>query len=67
MLPIATTHQIWKGVYQPMSRITSPESFFGHQLGADRKIARWDKVVDYYYLLAKESDRMQPLFPRRPT
>lgn len=42
-----------------MSRITSPESFFGHQLGADRKIARWDKIVDYYHLLAKESDRIQ--------
>ncbi|HBK86171.1 MAG TPA: hypothetical protein DDZ53_09105, partial [Firmicutes bacterium] len=49
----------WKGVDLLMSRITSPEAFFGHQLGADRKIARWDKIVDYYYLLAKESDRIQ--------
>lgn len=42
-----------------MSRITSPADFFGHQLGADRKIARWDKIVDYYHLLAQESDRIQ--------
>ncbi|MGI6345239.1 MAG: M14 family metallopeptidase [Bacillota bacterium] len=42
-----------------MSRITSPEVFFGHQLGADRKIARWDKIVEYFNLLAKESDRIQ--------
>ncbi|HSB12854.1 MAG TPA: M14 metallopeptidase family protein [Bryobacteraceae bacterium] len=35
--------------------ITSPEKFFGFQLGADRKIARWDKIVQYYELLEKES------------
>lgn len=43
----------------PLIKITSPETYFGHQLGADRKIARWDKIVDYFYLLAKESDRIQ--------
>jgi len=42
-----------------VSHITSPETFFGHQLGADRKIARWDKIVEYFYTLAKESDRIQ--------
>lgn len=42
-----------------MGRITSPEAFFGHQLGADRKIARWDRIVEYFYLLAQESDRIK--------
>ena len=28
--------------------VTSPEKFFGFQLGADRKMARWDKIVEYY-------------------
>ncbi len=37
------------------SPITTPDKFFGFQLGADRKIARWDKLVDYYQLLEKES------------
>ncbi len=37
------------------SGITPPEKFFGFQPGADRKIARWDKIVDYYRLLEKES------------
>ncbi len=41
------------------NNITSPESFFGHQLGADRKLARWDKIVEYYRLLQRESDRMK--------
>ncbi|MGE5653377.1 MAG: M14 metallopeptidase family protein, partial [Bacillota bacterium] len=40
-------------------RVTSPLEFFGHIMGEDRKIARWDKIVDYFNLLAKESDRIQ--------
>ncbi len=36
------------------SQVTAPERFFGFQLGADRKIARWDKMVDYYQLLEKQ-------------
>jgi len=35
--------------------ITSPEKFFGFQLGTDRKIARWDKIVEYYGVLEKQS------------
>jgi len=36
------------------ARITSPEDFFGFRLGSDRKMARWDKLVEYYRLLEKE-------------
>ena len=39
--------------------VTSPEEFFGFQLGADRKIARWDKIVEYFELLQKESDKIE--------
>jgi hypothetical protein len=35
-------------------QITSPEKSFGFQLGSDRKIARWDKIVEYFQLLEKE-------------
>ena len=42
-----------------MAKITSPEEFFGFKLGTDRKIARWDKVMEYFYLLEKESGRIQ--------
>ena len=42
-----------------LATITTPEKFFGHQMGADRKMARWDKMVDYYNLLAKESPRVK--------
>src|SRR5450631_764932 len=36
-------------------QITPPEKFFGFQLGADRKMARWDTIVEYFYLMEKES------------
>lgn len=36
-------------------QVTTPEKFFGFQMGADRKMARWDKLVEYYQLLEKES------------
>ncbi len=40
-------------------RITSPEEFFGFRLGTDRKIARWDKITEYFYKLESESDRIK--------
>jgi hypothetical protein len=35
--------------------VTSPEEFFGFQMGADRKIARWDRIVDYFKLMEREN------------
>jgi hypothetical protein len=39
-------------------QIPSPEDFFGFQMGADYKLARWDKLVEYYHLLDEASDRI---------
>ena len=39
--------------------IPSPEEFFGHQMGADRQLAHWDKLVEYYDLIGAKSDRVQ--------
>jgi len=39
--------------------ITPPAEFFGHELGADRLLARWDRIVEYFELLDEESDRLQ--------
>jgi len=30
------------------SQVTTPEKFFGFRLGTDQKMARWDKIVEYY-------------------
>ncbi|MGY8777296.1 MAG: M14 family zinc carboxypeptidase [Longimicrobiales bacterium] len=37
--------------------IPTPEEFFGHQMGADRQLARWDRLVEYYELIGSMSDR----------
>ena len=39
--------------------IPRPETFFGFRLGSDRKIARWDKIVDYFKLMDDRSDNIQ--------
>jgi hypothetical protein len=41
------------------SALPSPEQFFGFQMGADRKLANWDKLQEYYQLLAKSSNKMK--------
>ncbi len=41
------------------AQIPSPEEFFGHQMGADRRLARWDRLVEYYELVDRLSERVQ--------
>ncbi|HHY18078.1 MAG TPA: peptidase M14 family protein [Firmicutes bacterium] len=40
-------------------KVTSPDEFFSFRPGTDRKIARWDKIVDYFYTIESESDRLK--------
>jgi hypothetical protein len=39
--------------------VPSPESYFGHAMGADRKLVSWAKVVSYFQTLPRESDRIR--------
>ena len=32
-------------------QIISPTEFFGHEMGAKRKLERWDRIVDYFWHL----------------
>src|SRR5882672_5709572 len=47
--------------------ITPPERFFGFQLGADKKMARWDKIVEYYGVLEKQSGGRMKVINMGPT
>ena len=47
--------------------IPTPEAFFGHRIGAEKKLARWDKIVDYLRTVARRSDRIQLLEPGKTT
>ena len=39
--------------------IVSPEKFLGFPVGADNKLARWDKIVEYMRLVAAGSPRVK--------
>jgi hypothetical protein len=47
--------------------VTPPDKFFGFQLGADRKMARWDKIVDYYGVIEKQSGGRMKVINMGPT
>src|ERR1700722_11355240 len=47
--------------------ITTPEKFFGFQLGADKKMARWDKIVEYYGVLEKQNAGRMKVINMGPT
>ncbi len=39
--------------------IQTPEQFFGFRMGTDDKLARWDKIVEYFQQIAAGSDRVR--------
>ncbi len=38
--------------------LRSPEQAFGHAVGAEKKLVRWDKQLEYFKEIAKGSDRV---------
>jgi hypothetical protein len=43
----------------PAASLQTPEQFLGFKVGADTKLARWDKIVQYIQLVASASDRVR--------
>lgn len=41
------------------NEIPSPEDYFGFKMGSDRKIARWDKIVEYFKMLEEQSSKLK--------
>src|ERR1700722_10343291 len=54
-------------ILSAQSTVTPPDKFFGFQLGADRKMARWDKIVEYYNLIEKQSGGKMKVINMGPT
>jgi len=50
---------VWCISAQPPASLPTPESHFGHPIGADRELLDWDKVVSYFQALAKSSDKIR--------
>ncbi len=42
-----------------MTSVVSPTDFYGFKPGTDRKLIRWDKIVDYFYMLDSASDMIK--------
>ena len=42
-----------------IAAVPTPESHFGHKIGVDRELLDWSKVVSYFELLPKSSDRIR--------
>ena len=42
-----------------MTKVISPEEYYGFKPGSDRKLVRWDKVVEYFWKLNELSDRIK--------
>ncbi|HVP11190.1 MAG TPA: M14 family zinc carboxypeptidase, partial [Phycisphaerae bacterium] len=47
--------------------ITPPDQFFGFRLGSDKHMARWDKIVEYYGVLEKQSGGRMKVVNMGPT
>jgi len=66
-MSLARRTVVWSGVVVLLlagalafgQAVPTPESFFGHQIGAEKKLARWDKIVEYMQVVAKNSDRVR--------
>ncbi len=43
----------------PGQGIPEPGKYFGHQIGAEKKLVRWDRIVEYMRLVAGSSDRVR--------
>ncbi len=39
--------------------VPTPEDFFGFAMGTDEKLARWDRILEYFDLIGQTSDRVR--------
>jgi hypothetical protein len=42
-----------------VAEVPTPEQFFGFRLGTDKKLARYDKIVEFLQRIGKETDRVR--------
>src|SRR5215813_4959567 len=45
--------------WSAFAAVPAPKSWFGHEIGADKSVLDWAKVVGYFQELAKSSDRIK--------
>ena len=50
---------LFAAVLVASAAVPTPEAYFGFRIGTDKKLVRWDKIVDYFEKLSAESDRVR--------
>ena len=45
--------------FSAQAAVPTPEAFFGFRIGSDKKLARWDKIVEYMQAVAAASNRVR--------
>jgi hypothetical protein len=43
----------------PAETVPTPQQYFGFRVGTDRKLVRYDKIIEYFQKLAASSDRVR--------
>src|SRR5687767_14275665 len=43
----------------PQAAVQTPAQFFGFTIGADGELARYPKILEYFTLLSKQTDRVK--------
>src|SRR5580700_249992 len=46
-------------LFSVSAAVPTPEEFFGFRMGTDKKLARWDKIVEYLEKVAASSGRVR--------
>lgn len=59
LLPLLAVTVMFTIVASAAGTLQTPEQFVGHRIGADGKLVRWDKAIEYYKLAAANSDRVR--------
>src|SRR5918993_558565 len=58
-LAVAAVVALFVSFASAQQAIPTPEQYFGFRMGADNKLARWDKIVQYFKHISGSSDRVR--------
>src|SRR5262247_1988855 len=56
---LSLPYGIHRGTQATGVQLQTPEQFLGFRVGEDKKLVRWDKIVEYMQTAAAESDRVR--------
>jgi hypothetical protein len=58
-LPVALLFTLSSGRMTAQQAVPHPDTYFGFKIGSDGELARYPKILEYFQLLAKQTDRVK--------